>query len=256
MNRAHLQAHYLHRKKCQALEYLCWLVVVFRIDVRSGVQAARVLPLLRSAAHVPDRRVPGRSRHPSWAGAPVGAVTADLAAPPSGGTTGAGNAGAWSASNILTGASRVIVANQVLQVVHRVITRHLLEETGLKAFEAASGAVTLTSKRRRVDRATWPTPTPTPIRMSPARSDRDRRPRVPTALPWSARRAEGVDGARRDATRRCARPGAMCRPSGQQSSTRACAAKRTSASGWNSCAGTSPHQHWPTNGYRSTPPGR
>jgi len=31
----------------------------------------------------------------------------------------------------------------VLQVVHRVITRHLLDQTGFKAFEADSGAVTL-----------------------------------------------------------------------------------------------------------------
>ncbi len=29
-----------------------------------------------------------------------------------------------------------------------------------------------------------------------------------------------------------------------------------SASGWSSCAATSPDPHWPTNGYRSTPPGR
>jgi len=31
----------------------------------------------------------------------------------------------------------------VLQVVHRVITRHLLDQTGFKAFEADSGGVTL-----------------------------------------------------------------------------------------------------------------
>ena len=30
-----------------------------------------------------------------------------------------------------------------LQVVHRVITRHLLDQTGFKAFEADSGEVTL-----------------------------------------------------------------------------------------------------------------
>ena len=38
----------------------------------------------------------------------------------------------------------------VLQVVHRVITRHLLGQAGLKAEEAASGAVTLI---RRFDSA-------------------------------------------------------------------------------------------------------
>ena len=36
-----------------------------------------------------------------------------------------------------------MLVTPVLQVVHRVITRHLLEQTGLKAFEADSGAVTL-----------------------------------------------------------------------------------------------------------------
>ena len=63
-----------------------------------------------------------------------------------------------------------------------------------------------------------------------------------------ARRAEGFDGARCDAARRRAHPSALRRPSGQQRSTRACAAKRTSASGWNNCAGPLPDQHWPTTG--------
>jgi hypothetical protein len=40
-------------------------------------------------------------------------------------------------------AAQPVLVTPVLQVVHRVITRHLLDQTGLKAFEADSGAVTL-----------------------------------------------------------------------------------------------------------------
>ena len=40
-------------------------------------------------------------------------------------------------------AAQPVLVTPVLQVVPRVITRHLLEQTGLKAFEADSGAVTL-----------------------------------------------------------------------------------------------------------------
>jgi len=36
-----------------------------------------------------------------------------------------------------------VLVTPVLQVVHRVITRHLLDQTGCNAFEADSGAVTL-----------------------------------------------------------------------------------------------------------------
>jgi len=36
-----------------------------------------------------------------------------------------------------------VLVTPVLQMVHRVITRHLLDQTGFKAFEADSGAVTL-----------------------------------------------------------------------------------------------------------------
>ncbi len=38
--------------------------------------------------------------------------------------------------------------------------------------------------------------------------------------------------------------------------TRPCGSKHTSASGWNSCAATSPGRRWQTNGYSSTPPVR
>ena len=44
------------------------------------LQAPRVLPLVRRAAHVADRGAPGRPRHPARAGAAVGAVAADRAA--------------------------------------------------------------------------------------------------------------------------------------------------------------------------------
>jgi len=40
-------------------------------------------------------------------------------------------------------AAQPVLVTPVLQVVHRVITRHLLEQTGLKADQADSGAVTL-----------------------------------------------------------------------------------------------------------------
>ena len=40
-------------------------------------------------------------------------------------------------------AAQPVLVTPLLQVVHRVITRHLLDQTGLKAFEADSGAVTL-----------------------------------------------------------------------------------------------------------------
>ena len=40
-------------------------------------------------------------------------------------------------------AAQPVLVTSVLQVVHRVITRHLLDRTGLKADEADSGAVTL-----------------------------------------------------------------------------------------------------------------
>ena len=40
-------------------------------------------------------------------------------------------------------AAQPVLVTSVLQVVHRVITRHLLDQTGFKAFEADSGAVTL-----------------------------------------------------------------------------------------------------------------
>ena len=40
-------------------------------------------------------------------------------------------------------AAQPVLVTPVLQVVHRVITRHLLDQAGFKAFEADSGAVTL-----------------------------------------------------------------------------------------------------------------
>ncbi len=40
-------------------------------------------------------------------------------------------------------AAQPVLVTPVLQVVHRVITRHLLDRTGLKADDADSGAVTL-----------------------------------------------------------------------------------------------------------------
>jgi len=40
-------------------------------------------------------------------------------------------------------AAQPVLVTPVLQVVHRMITRHLLDQTGFKAFEADSGAVTL-----------------------------------------------------------------------------------------------------------------
>ena len=58
------------------------------------LQASRVLPLMRRAAHGPDRGASGGPRHPPCAVAPVGAVAADPAAPAAGRTAPAGDAGA------------------------------------------------------------------------------------------------------------------------------------------------------------------
>jgi len=215
-------------------------------------------------------------------------------------------------------AAQPVVVTPVLQVVHRVITRHLFEQTGFKADEADSGAVTLIQRFgsaanlnihlhcrvldgvcRRTDSG------PVFVQadsltdedlqallhkiitrlmklltrrgvlieeegegssyLADADADSDEALRAQAAagrgvhLPHClrpARRAEGVDGARRDGPRRRAHPGAVCRPSGQQRSTRRCAAMPTSASGLNNCAGTSPDQHLPTNACRSTAPGK
>ena len=73
-----------------------------------------------------DGGAPGGPRHPSYAGAPVGAVAADPLRP-------------------LLAAQPKLVA-PVLQVVHRVITRFLLKQAGAKADEAISGAVTLVQR--------------------------------------------------------------------------------------------------------------
>jgi hypothetical protein len=49
----------------------------------------------------------------------------------------------------------------------------------------------------------------------------------------------------------------FCAPTSTGSAcTRPCGSKRTSASGWSSCAATSPGRRWQTRGCSSTPPGR
>jgi len=142
-------------------------------------------------------------------------------------------------------AAQPVLVTPVLQVVHRVITRHLLEQTGLKAFEADSGAVTLIQRfgsaanlnihlhclvldgvYRRTDGepvfVAVPAPTDEQLQALLHRIITRlmklltrRGVLVPHCL-RPTRRAEGVDGARRAATRRCARPGSVCRPSGLQ----------------------------------------
>ena len=46
------------------------------------LQAARILPILRGAAHGGERRPPGRTRHPACTRAPMGAFVADSVAHP------------------------------------------------------------------------------------------------------------------------------------------------------------------------------
>ena len=62
-----------------------------RQAARVQLQAPRVLPFVRRAAHVADRGAPGRSCHSARAGAPVGAVTADSAARAAGGAAQTGD---------------------------------------------------------------------------------------------------------------------------------------------------------------------
>ena len=61
---------------------------------RRRCRASRVLPLMRRAAHGPDRGASGRPRHPPCAGAPVGAVNAHPPALAAGRTAQAGDSGA------------------------------------------------------------------------------------------------------------------------------------------------------------------
>ncbi len=88
------------------------------------LQTPRVLPLVRGAAHVAELRSPGRAT--SSARVPVRQWVLALPIP----------------LRLLLAAQPSLVTS-VLQMVHRVITRHLLDRTGLKADEADSGAVTL-----------------------------------------------------------------------------------------------------------------
>ena len=85
--------------------------------------AARLLPIVRGPTRGTEGCLPGRPRHLARAGAPVGAFSADPAAL------------GWLAA-------QPKLRTPVLEVVHRVITRHLLGQAGLKADEADSGAVT------------------------------------------------------------------------------------------------------------------
>lgn len=58
------------------------------------LQASRVPPLVRRAAHVSDRGAPGGPRHPTCSGATVGVVAADTAAFAAGRAARTGHAGA------------------------------------------------------------------------------------------------------------------------------------------------------------------
>jgi hypothetical protein len=87
------------------------------------LQAARVLTLVRCTPDVADRRPPGGPRHPARTGA---AMVLSLPIP----------------LRLLLAAQPELVT-PVLQVVQRVVARHLLEAAGLKADEGHGGAVTL-----------------------------------------------------------------------------------------------------------------
>ena len=83
---------------------------------------------MRGAAHGAERRAPGRGCDPARA---VRQWVLSLPIP---------------LRRLL--AAQPVLVTPVLQVVHRVITRHLLDQTGFKADEADSGAVTLIQRFR------------------------------------------------------------------------------------------------------------
>ena len=87
------------------------------------MQAARLLPVVRRPPHGTDRGVPGNHVIPQ---VPVRQWVLSLPIP----------------LRLLLAAQPQLLT-PVLQVVHRVLTRFLLEQAGLKADEADSGAVTL-----------------------------------------------------------------------------------------------------------------
>ena len=95
-------------------------------------------------------------------------------------------------------AAQPVLVTPALQVVHRVITCHLLEQTGFKADEAASGAVTLIQR--------FGSAANLKIHLHCLVLDGVY---LPHCL-RPARRAEGVYLARRHAAGRRARPGTMC----------------------------------------------
>ena len=88
--------------------------------------SAEAFALLAGPGAWPRRRRTGSITHPPRAGAPVRQWVLPLPIP----------------LRLLLAAQPKLLT-PVLQVVHRVITRHLLGQAGLKADEADSGAVTL-----------------------------------------------------------------------------------------------------------------
>jgi len=181
------------------------------------LQAPRVLPLVRGAVYVADRRASGRSRHPAD-GEPV-FVKADSP-----------------------------TDEELQALLHKIITRlmKLLTRRGVLVEEEEEGSSYLADANadsdearslRPLQAAAWPCRP----RLASGQAPRARH-RQSTGLSVSelglprrlrpTRRAEGVHGARCDAARRRAHPSAVCRPSGfQRARGRALRCPRAPAAG-------------------------
>jgi hypothetical protein len=161
----------------------------------------------------------------------------------------------------------------VLQEVQRVVTRHLLGAAGLKAEEGHGGAVTLIQRFGSAAKLnthlhclvldgvyrSGADGTPAFIEAD-APTDNELHALLQTVIArlmqMLTRRAEGADAARRNTARGPGPPAAVRRHRREQRSMPRCRWKRTTASGWSSCAATSPAPRCRTNGCSSTSPGR
>ena len=140
-------------------------------------------------------------------------------------------------------AARPLLVTPVLQVVHRVITRHLLGQAGLKADEADRGAVTLI--QRFGSAANLNVHLHCLVLDGVYRYCSDGAPEfvgvpAPTDEALQAVLHKIITRMMKLLTRR-----------GPQ-----CAAGRMSARRWSNCAAISRAQRWPTNACKPTPPAR
>ena len=261
----------------------CWR------SAASGVGSA---PHARCAEDVADGGAPGRPRHPARAGAAMGAVAADPAARAAGRTAGTGHAGAagGAARDYAPPAGRCRAqgrrrprrgghADPTLrlggQPQHTIFTACCwMGCTGVVRMACRSSSKwvrppTTTCMRylqtiiarlmkmltRRgvlvgtLGQTTWPSRMPTAGRALLRPLGRSHH--LPHRL-GPARRAEGADPARRDAALWSGPPAAVRRHR-RDSCTRSVRVRSATASGWSSCAVTSPGRRFLTNACSSTP---